>query len=315
MPVDPIQIIDPEVVIPSPASAGNRHFWMRLLSWIEEGDERTFVGPTTLVGLQKLADQRPDESVLQSDAFWMILGKLAPRTFHPSEVQRDICERHIRNDYSPVLGHVQNVDRLVQDLQAVGNDPHLALQTLEECWNVHTRDCHDCRKSRLHKIPSSPGHTTASSSMARVWRSACLDEQGSDLKALQELSPRMFPGLKFSDSAWKHLNTLSGSPTDNLKALVLHLGVLNDHARRIWSEEPTTPGRQARLGALDVLASPESSQTRKNSKAMQRREFNFSQNSVQCEWHTKLRPNINRVYFAVSDDGVYVGTIVDHLPT
>lgn len=315
MTVEPVQLLDPEIFIPSAESAAKREFWVRLLSWINEGDERALVGPTALVGLYELADQRPDESVISSNDFWTILQKLASRTFRPAQGQRSICERHVKTDYSPALGHVENTDRLIRDIQATGEQPHVALRTLEECWSRQSRDCQDCMRSRLHKLTAPPGHSSELNAMARVWRSACIGEQTVDLKTLRTFSQRMFPNLHFSDSAWKHLNTLSGSPSDNLNALVLHLGVLNDQAQRVWTENVTTPGRQAEMQGLDVVASPESPQTHKNSKAMQRRDFQFGQDVVRCEWHAKLRPDTNRIYFAVLDSGVYIGTIVDHLPT
>ena len=124
-----------------------------------------------------------------------------------------------------------------------------------------------------------------------------------------------FPNVVFSDVAWKSINSLQGARQDNVVPLSQHLGVLNDEASSIWSSNTNTADRQQLLASRGVTASPESPRTHKTSKAMLKRKFKFDGQAVLCEWHTKLRPDINRVYFAVDGPQVLVGSIIDRLPT
>lgn len=102
---------------------------------------------------------------------------------------------------------------------------------------------------------------------------------------------------------------------DTVRAKVtLHLGVLNDHARHIFHERQDPRIIETVLGAYGVSASGESGNTKANASAMREREVLFNGKRVVCEWHTKLRPHIDRIYFnATSAERVIVGVFRKHL--
>lgn len=93
-----------------------------------------------------------------------------------------------------------------------------------------------------------------------------------------------------------------------------HLGVLNDHARRILGAAVTAQVKQAQFGALGIEASGENGNTRRHTSAMRQREVTVGDRTVACDWHTKLRRHVDRIYFnATSLDGVVVGVFHRHL--
>ncbi|GAA2540725.1 hypothetical protein GCM10009860_21900 [Microbacterium mitrae] len=158
-------------------------------------------------------------------------------------------------------------------------------------------------------------------------RASVAEEYGASLDAMKEHASSMFPVLTFHPSAWSRANSLRGSADEVVPGLMQHLGALNDEVLEIWASETETTARQSALGSLGIAASPENSNTRRNAAAMAERTFQFGDQSVRCEWHTKLRPNINRIHFAVGQkaveiggeqrtvDTVFIGIITDHLGT
>ena len=93
-----------------------------------------------------------------------------------------------------------------------------------------------------------------------------------------------------------------------------HLAVLNDYARAILETPDPADAKQARFGSYGINASTESAQTKANRKAMRQREVSVAGLVVVCDWHTKLRPHIDRIYFnATASDRVVVGSFRDHL--
>lgn len=103
--------------------------------------------------------------------------------------------------------------------------------------------------------------------------------------------------------------------------VVRHLGELNDH----FLEEYRTLSAAGRVGDIEAYfhsrgvegVSRESVRTHKNPRVMRLREVEFNGNRVLCEWHTKLRPEIDRIHFAFEDfgDKILIGIFVAHLPT
>jgi hypothetical protein len=64
--------------------------------------------------------------------------------------------------------------------------------------------------------------------------------------------------------------------------------------------------------------SRESVKTHSNNSAMRLRDVEFNGDKITCEWHTKLRPEIDRIHFAFGGscgDKILIGIFVDHLPT
>jgi hypothetical protein len=49
---------------------------------------------------------------------------------------------------------------------------------------------------------------------------------------------------------------------------------------------------------------------------MRHRDVEYCGRILRCEWHSKLRPDKNRIHFAKLDDqAVFIGIFVKHLPT
>lgn len=279
-------------------------------------DTEVKVGPSTLAALANMAANPPAVVGLATGDFWTIVGKYMSRIIPRSETDRPLDRDKVRRLYVPHLGHVDNIVLLLQDIEASGDDAALAISTVQDCWSDLSAGASDPvlepRTTRL-LTPERPG--SVSSAMAQIWRQAYLREHPSDTAKLAIFSKKMFPNIEFSAGAWSHLGTLSGAPADNLDKLMHHLSVLNDSVPSIWTETVASADREAALGSLGVTASLESPSTHKNKKAMKKRKFDFSIGLLTCEWHTKMRPDVNRIYYYADKEKVYVGKIVDHLPT
>jgi len=93
-----------------------------------------------------------------------------------------------------------------------------------------------------------------------------------------------------------------------------HLAVLNDHAADIFKRRPEPKDIQAELAARGVEASGESSNTKGDARAMRQRKIAFDGGQVTLDWHTKLRPHLDRIYFsATARPYVVVGVFHRHL--
>jgi hypothetical protein len=309
LPVDMTVIFDPELVVPAEANKLSLEFWARLGDWI--CDPRPRLGQDTLEGLNQLISNPLDVQGMPRAEFWKIVSQLASRGYAREDDSRLICEKHLREDYRYVFGGARNVELLVTDVTAVGPGPGVVLATDQQSWPLESplRNCTGCGAQRIYLLKS------PNADYAQASRSEFLRSRPSNAAAIQDLAFQLFPNVTFSDSAWTRLNTLTGDPREIVKNLVLHLGVLNDHASATWEAANNTNQRQQHLRSHGVEASPESPQTHKSTKAMRERTFDFGGRAVVCEWHTKLKPHLDRVYFAVAGNRVYVGAIVDHLAT
>jgi hypothetical protein len=127
-----------------------------------------------------------------------------------------------------------------------------------------------------------------------------------------------FPRLLFADSLGLH--HFKGAYTEVLPWLVKLLGALDDHFARTLSE---CGGDQKqvvrRFKALGLEISPESPNTKKNSKAWEQRNVEFGEGTHRCEWHGKRLWDRDRVHFslpiAAHDDHVLIGIFTGHLDT
>lgn len=312
MPNSPTRLFDPEIIIPSVEGARELDFWMRMLKFADDTEPR--VGPSTMRALNQLVQSPPKISGLAIGDFWTIVGKFIRRGLTPSSVPRKICDEHLREIYAPKMGAVDNVQRLIDDIESAGYGRRIAVDTVRDCWpQDHLPSCTACDGSGVSYVYRPDGKTASSTAMAIVWRKAYKDAHASDSTQLEAFATHMFPNIEFSADAWKRLKSLSGSPEDITASLIEHLGVLNDDVLSIWESHNSTEERQAVMRALGVTCSPEGPRVHKDRKAMLARDFKFRQGVVRCEWHTKLRPNMDRIYFAVSEGKVLVGLIVDHL--
>lgn len=190
------------------------------------------------------------------------------------------------------------------------------MRTIKSCWSMNLSEgCPICHDSRISRIYTPVESELKSTELARVWREAYVDEHPRDPTQLGDFAAKMFPAIEFSPNAWKRVNTLVGAPEEITASIIDHLSVLNDFSLEVWANHVSTEERQSAFGSKGVTCSPESPKTHKNPKAMRERDFDFQSGQVRCEWHTKMRPDTNRIYFAISDRKIFVGTIVDHLTT
>jgi hypothetical protein len=101
-----------------------------------------------------------------------------------------------------------------------------------------------------------------------------------------------------------------------VRAIVtVHLAVLDDHAKRILSNGNPASTQIAEFGSGGIEVSGENGNTRANKAAMKQREVEVNNKRVVCDWHTKLRPHMDRIYFnATAEKGcVVVGIFHSHL--
>jgi hypothetical protein len=303
-PVDISVLFDPELILPSEAAANRLEFWQRLQEWVQ--DRRPRMDPLTSSSFAEIMANPPKLEGLPLGEFWKIAGQLAPRVVNLSTENNPICENHIRGVYKPFYGRTENVEVLLQSLSGRLEDLETALATDAECWesNIPVQGCVECRDGDI-ALYFAPNDT-----LAHVWRQRYLKAMPGDLLGIQGLASNMFPQLKFCDSAWTHLGTLEGEPEQLVERLIAHLSVLNDSATTIWEAQSTNVSRESELGSLGINASPENNYTQRRKKA---RTFEIEGRDVVCMWHTKLQPQIDRIYFSVEDDGVYIGSITGHL--
>ncbi len=126
-----------------------------------------------------------------------------------------------------------------------------------------------------------------------------------------DVASQAFPNLRFASGL--RFNRFVGgySVRDDV---VRHLGVLNDDFMGAYRDENgNSEAVSARIG-IDV--SIEGS-TRQSEKNMSKRDIVFDEKTLRCEWHSKLRPEINRIHFfpGYQGESVVIGLFVDHLRT
>ncbi|WP_435092156.1 hypothetical protein [Clavibacter michiganensis] len=246
--------------------------------------------------------------------FWKIIGKYMARGFRQENPGKTICKTHVTDNYSPDKGHADNTEALSADLSASGANSYLVLFTPFAASIAPSPSCDICSRSRLAIAGSAATDLEARRLASPAYRALFLEKSSKSYVELDDNKHDLFPDIEFSDGSFARIRTLTGSEDDNVAGLVRDLGVLNDAAQDLWSSYTNTHDREVAFGALGVTASPEGPSKHKNRKAMDARIFSFTEGDVMCEWHTKLRPDINRVYFAVSKGKVKVGLITDHLP-
>jgi hypothetical protein len=136
---------------------------------------------------------------------------------------------------------------------------------------------------------------------------------------------RAFPSLLWADGAAEGLRTHSGYFFANLfETTIRHLAVLNDAAASLFASEVNNDGRRRLLAAQNVDASPESPNTRANTKARRQRLVQWRGADTYFWWHTKILYNEGRIHFhhdaSMADADhphgrIVVGLCVKHLDT
>lgn len=300
-----LTLLDPELVIPSERSAARLEFWRRLDEWTARRD--LYVGFHTLAALGELLASMPAVIGLPKYDLHRIAGRIVSRPAPTADTLRPICEPHFGAGYSPFWGDPGNGALLAEDAGSTDPKAELVLATDLRAWPGDSSN------------PACPACSTAPSQLlgspddepSRAWRT-WLSRQPWGLPELESHAADLFPGVRFASDAWARAGEAlphSKSPA----SLLHHLAVLSDHAPRIWRDHLDTRMREQQLASLGVTASPESPSTHKNRAAMGERKFVVDGTTVTCEWHTKITPTKGRVHFAVRENLVLVGAIVDHL--
>ncbi|CAM2009053.1 hypothetical protein [Acanthopleuribacter pedis] len=142
-------------------------------------------------------------------------------------------------------------------------------------------------------------------------------------EAFWQACPILFPNLIIHERATKQTKTLSQSFENSLPDLVEHLAAINDHFATCHRE--SKGDRETIIDAFflrsKVTISPESPNTHKNKKAMAARLVTLDHQpdkEIECEWHSKIKPHTDRIYFSIpqAETGkIVIGIICDHLPT
>lgn len=130
---------------------------------------------------------------------------------------------------------------------------------------------------------------------------------------------RAFPSLIFHPDLT--FRRFQGSYLDLRKVVIRHLGELNDRfleEYRAFSAIGRVSDVESYFSSRGVGGiSRESVRTRKSAGLMHKREVEFNGSRVICEWHTKLKPQIDRIHFAFGPEfggKILIGIFVDHLP-
>ena len=127
------------------------------------------------------------------------------------------------------------------------------------------------------------------------------------------IAVKAFPGLAFAPTVtFRHFQ---GAYLHRRPEVVHHLSLINDGFLELYaSDSGSSRNISMRLG-IDV--SIEGSD--RNSEALMRhRDAEYGGRVYRCEWHSKLEPHRNRIYFHPGDEGtdsrVLIGIFHRHLP-
>lgn len=135
-----------------------------------------------------------------------------------------------------------------------------------------------------------------------------------------------WPNCYFHVGSTNRFANLCVSETQLLPLLFKHLDFLNKDARQLFATYPEPSRFIAEAAVRGVDLSPESTNTKKNSSAMEERKIYINYKQVLCEWHTKLTATVGRVHYnlnlsepsEISDTvggKVIIGIYTDHLAT
>ena len=128
-----------------------------------------------------------------------------------------------------------------------------------------------------------------------------------------EIAVKAFPDLAFAPNLdFQHFK---GSYVLRRPEVVHHLSLINDCFLELYkAERGSSRSISIRLG----IAVSIEGQKRKSQALMRYRDVNFGGRVYRCEWHSKLEPDRNRIYFHIGDEGtdgrVLIGIFHQHLP-
>ena len=124
-----------------------------------------------------------------------------------------------------------------------------------------------------------------------------------------------YPQLAFVTGALAGISTMSKPYVHMVEDINVHLSALCDHGERIfrglWQQAPSE------FGSLHVNLSDENGNVKQNKVCQRERTRNFGGQDLIFWWHTKIRPDRDRIHFCpdlVSEGGrIIVGIFCYHL--
>ena len=128
-----------------------------------------------------------------------------------------------------------------------------------------------------------------------------------------EIAVKAFPNLAFAPTLT--FQKFEGAYVLRRPEVVKHLSLINDRFLELYTTEyGSSRNISIRLG----IAVSIEGQYRKSKALMRHRDTKFGGHVYRCEWHSKLEPHRNRIYFHIGDertDGrVLIGIFHQHLP-
>lgn len=144
-------------------------------------------------------------------------------------------------------------------------------------------------------------------------------------KHFPDFSGGMFPNLYWATYP-ENIKDTGLSYIESIPKVIHHLSYLNDLVSNDFLTSSEDNEIIAKAGSQGVEMSPESPQTRHNKIAMRQRTVEIEDESICCEWHTKLDNTKGRIHFHIATglsekvrkvvgDKVIVGVIAEHLTT
>lgn len=143
----------------------------------------------------------------------------------------------------------------------------------------------------LHFVVDAPTHV-------QLFRDAVaienMDESGFEANANSA-----FPSLTWADRVWSGLRKFERPYREHRRALVQHLGVLNDDGAELFDELMSMHPEQiaGRLDALGVEATDENGRTKQDKRARAERVRTLEGRDEVFWWHTKLLRHVDRIHF------------------
>lgn len=299
------KLFDPEILIPSDDVEVWPEFQSRLLAWYNKKDFTA--GAISYEQLFSVGERLRISGLMPRADFYRIYGGIISRPPAHSSMSA-VRSDNLESYYSPFAGHSDNADILKSDISRVDNERAIILASDERCWSEESHSTLTFSEAESIYLLTTLEQTSSSIDRQEFIRHGDLSPKG-----VQHAAAVLFPKLHFAAEAWTSIGSLSRTPRTIALDLIKHLGVLNDLGEIIWSNEDTPQARQIAFKAAGIEVSPENGATHRDKEAMRARTFSFSGKEHLCEWHAKLLPHRDRIYFAIVGDKVMVGKVIRHL--
>jgi hypothetical protein len=148
------------------------------------------------------------------------------------------------------------------------------------------------------------------------WRGVLVRENASE-SVFFELAERAFPGLMLANTL--AFRQFKGSYDEVFPWVIGLLGALDDHfANALTRHHGDQNQVMAEFSSYGLTISPESPQTRKDTKAWAKRLVTYKGNEYRCEWHGKRLWDRDRVHFSLPiqkyQNRILIGIFTEHLP-